>query len=158
MPRTMLEHADIQAIDFLTTEHAAIVDDALQHVTSLHYDAEGTVEIRRRLETLFERVLDSLVSHDLRPIVAHARQIAEERFASGYDLAEVQSAFNALESAAWTRALAELPPERLARTLGLVSTIVGAGKDTLGGTYVSLATDAHAPSLDLRALFAGASA
>jgi hypothetical protein len=154
----MPEHADIQAIDFLTTERTAIVDDALDHVTSRHYDAEDALEVRLRLETLFECVLDSLVMGDLRPIDTYARQIAEERFAAGYDLSEVQSAFNALESATWTRALAELPPERLARTLGLVSTIVGAGKDTLGATYVSLATDAHAPSLDLRALFAGASA
>jgi hypothetical protein len=41
------------------------------------------------------------------------------------------------------------------QTLGVVSTILGAGKDALAREYVSLATNAHAPSLDLRALFAG---
>jgi hypothetical protein len=33
--------------------------------------------------------------------------------------------------------------------------VFGAAKDALGRRYVSLATKAHAPSLNLRALFAG---
>jgi hypothetical protein len=40
-------------------------------------------------------------------------------------------------------------------TLGLVSTILGAAKDALARKYVSLATNTHAPSLDMQALFAG---
>ena len=151
----MSEHPDDETIDFLTRERAAIVEAALGDVTSRHYDAAGEAEVRRRLEALLDRALEALAAHDLTPIVSHAQQIARERFSAGYDLSEVQSAFNALEAATWTRVLATLPPDRFARTLGLVSTILGAGKDALARTYVSLATDAHAPSLDLRALFAG---
>ncbi|HEX7581498.1 MAG TPA: hypothetical protein VF321_00300 [Gaiellaceae bacterium] len=151
----MSEHADAETIDFLTRERAAIVEAALGDVTSRHYDAAGAPEVRRRLEALLDHGLEALATHDLTPIVAHAQQIARERFSAGYDLSEVQSAFNALEAATWARVLATLPPDRFARTLGLVSTILGAGKDALARTYVSLATDAHAPSLDLRALFAG---
>ena len=83
------------------------------------------------------------------------QQIAAERFTSGYDLSEVQNAFNALEGAIWTRVFAALEPGQYAEALGLVTTILGAGKDALAREYVSLATDTHAPSLDLRALFAG---
>lgn len=78
------------------------------------------------------------------------------RLESGYDLVEVQTAFNALEVAVWTHLLAGVEPAELARALGFVSTLLGAGKDVLAREYVSLATDAHAPSLDLYALFAGA--
>jgi len=115
--------------------------------------AAGIMEIFVSFRQVGVTVL--IATHDLTPIVAHAQQIARERFSAGYDLSEVQSAFNALEAATWARVLATLPPDRFARTLGLVSTILGAGKDALARTYVSLATDAHAPSLDLRALFAG---
>jgi hypothetical protein len=113
-----------------------------------------------------DRVSDARAQHDrwrrrdlseadLGPVITLAREVARERFTSGYDLTEVQSAFSALETATWTRVLAELDPTQFAQTLGLVSTILGAGKDALGREYVSLAADAHTPSLDLRALFAG---
>ena len=51
--------------------------------------------------------------------------------------------------------LADLEAADLAEALGLVSTVFGAAKDALGRRYVSLATHTRAPSLDLRALFAG---
>ena len=86
-------------------------------------------------------------------MVAYAQSVAEERFEAGYDLSEVQSAFNVLEESVWTRAVAALEPEQLAQTLGLVSTALGCGKNALARKYVSLPTRTHAPSLDLRALF-----
>ena len=67
----------------------------------------------------------------------------------------MQTGFNALEAATWSRILTGLEPTQLAEALGLVSTVFGAAKDALGRRYVSLATKTRAPSLDLRALFAG---
>ena len=145
-------------IDFLTREGPGIVDAAestLGRMHAHHYEGAGALEVRRRLDTLFDRLVESLTTQDLGPILTRAREIAHERFSSGYDLVEVQTAFSALEAAIWTRVFAALKPDQFAQTLGLVSTILGAGKDALAREYVSLATNAHAPSLDLRALFAG---
>jgi hypothetical protein len=156
MPLAMSPHPE--TVRFLTAERRAIVDAAVADVASRHYDAAGALEVRQRIESLFDCILGSLAIGDVAPIVAHAQQIAGERFDAGYDLAEVQAAFNAFEAAVWARVVAVLPPERYARTLGLVTTILGEEKDALARTYVSRATDAHAPSLDLRTLFAGTSA
>ena len=130
-------------------------EDGLRQAHSTHYDGAGAPEVRRRLEALLDRLLNALTHRDLAPIVVYAQEIAEERFEAGYDLAEVQSAFNALEEAAWARLLARVEPTELAESLGLVSTILGAAKDALARRYVSLAAHTHAPSLDLRALFTG---
>jgi hypothetical protein len=149
-----------ETTDFLTRERAAIVDAtaaALAQTHERHYEAAGAAEVRRRLDVLYDRLLESLAERDVGPIVAYAQQIAAERFAGGYDLAEVQTAFNALEAAVWTAVFTTLEPTAFARTLGLVSTVLGAAKDALAREYVSLVTNAHAPSLDLRALFAGIS-
>lgn len=156
--RTAHEPAAAETIEFLTRERIAIIDaaeTALGQMHAHHYESAGASEVRRRLEALFDRLLESLAGQDLGPIFDHVHQIAEERFTSGYDLSEVQTAFNALEAAIWARVFATLQPDQFAQTLGLVSTVLGAGKDGLARTYVSLATNAHAPSLDLRALFAG---
>ena len=156
MPLAVTAHPE--TIGFLTAERTAIIEAALASVTSRHYDQAGALEMQERLDSLFDCVLESLASCEVAPIVAHSQMIAGQRFEAGYDLAEVQGAFNALEAAIWSRVLAALPRERFAQTLGLVTTVLGAGKDALARTYVSRAIDAHAPSLDLRALFAGTGA
>jgi hypothetical protein len=142
----------------LAADVAAILDnaaDALRRTHSSHYESVGEVEVRQRLEALFDRLVQALARRDVGPLVVYAQDVAEQRFRSGFDLSEVQSAFNALEEAVWARVLAELPPDELAEALGLVSTALGAGKDALARRYVSLAAQTHAPSLDLSALFTG---
>jgi hypothetical protein len=67
----------------------------------------------------------------------------------------VQTAFNVLEEAMWRKIVAVTPPEHLAEAIGLLTTVLGAGKDALARTYVALATNQHVASLDLGALFQG---
>jgi hypothetical protein len=61
-----------------------------------------------------------------------------------------------LEETLWTWIVRELSPGQLGEALGLVGTVLGAGKDELARTYVALASRSHAPSLNLEALFRGA--
>lgn len=150
--------ARLETTEFLTRERETIVQAAaatVERAHPRHYEAAGHSEVRRRLETLFDRMLDALAERNLTPVIAHAQQVADERFNAGYDLSEVQTAFNALEEASWQRVFAELEPAQFAEALGLVSTVLGAAKDARARAYVSLATQTHAPTLDLRALFAG---
>jgi hypothetical protein len=149
-----------ELLQILEQERAPIVDaacESLQH-SRTHYESAGREETRRRVEALCDELLGALSSRDLGHILDYARELAAERFDSGYDLSEVQGAFNAVEEAAWTRLCARLEPEQLALSLGLVSTVLGAAKDALGREYVSLASKTHVPSLDMSALFTGASA
>jgi hypothetical protein len=144
--------------EFLRRHRSEIVDAAEAALIRLgvrHYQAAEEGEVLRRLDGLFDHVLDSLASRDLGSMVAYAESVAEERFNGGYDLSEVQTAFNVLEESIWTYAVGILEPGQLAETLGLVSTTLGCGKDALARKYVSLATRTHVPSLDLRALFSG---
>lgn len=120
-----------------------------------HYERAGDAVVRQRLGDLLGLVMDALRDRDLGPVLAHADAVAVQRFEAGVDLSEVQAAFNVLEEILWRRILEELPAEAQAEALGLVATVLGAGKDRLARTYVSLATRTRAPSLDLQALFAG---
>jgi len=144
--------------EFLIRERETIVgeaDGALALLHERHYESSGAATSRQRLELLFDQLVGAVGARDLTSVVAYANTIAEERFAAGFDLSEVQAAINVLEAATWKQILADLEAEDLAEALGLVSTVFGAAKDALGRRYVSLATRTHAPSLDLRALFAG---
>ncbi len=145
---------------FLSRERDVILEAAeaaLARMHAHHYETAGAEEVRQRLSVLLDQLIDGLATRDLGPIIAYAGQVAEGRFTAGYDLSEVQIAFNALEEATWTRVLQGLDSSEFAEAIGLISTVLGAGKDALARRYVSLAANTHAPSLDLRALFAGTS-
>lgn len=144
----------LRALEEARASIVATAAESIRHGKT-HYDAAGPDETQRRLEALYDQLLAAVSSRDLSGIVGYARRLAAERFSSGYDLAEVQGAFNALEEAAWSRLCADLRPEQLELSLGLVSTVLGAAKDALAREYVALASRTHVPSLDMSALFTG---
>jgi len=130
--------------------------DALGRAHLKHYEVADPEVSRRRLDELFDLVVECLAKKNLGPICQYAQRVAEERFDAGFGIAEVQSGFNVLEEAIWHVVLAQVPADDLLEAAGLVGTILGAGKDALARTWVSLATSRHVPSLDLTALFEGA--
>ncbi|MGA3352959.1 MAG: hypothetical protein ABSD85_07215 [Acidimicrobiales bacterium] len=120
-----------------------------------HYEAFGHEELRSRLEALFDIVLDCLDTRRLDRVIRYAEKIAHDRFNAGFGIGELQTAFNVLEESMWHRVVAGVPNEELAESLGLLTTVLGVGKDALARAYVSLASHEHVASLDLRALFQG---
>jgi hypothetical protein len=120
-----------------------------------HYEAAGEEHIHQRIKALFTLTARGVKERNLGPMVAHAGTIAVERFNAGYDLWEVQTAFNVLEETLWQQILKGIPADQYAEALGLVSTVIGAGKDALARSYVSLASKSRAPSLNLESLFTG---
>lgn len=134
----------------------AIVNDAMDAVERSHlksYAQSGADATRQRLRDLYILTVRAIADRQLGAIIAHAEAIAQARFAAGFDLWEVQTAFNVLEEAIWLRIIKELPPADYAEALGLVSTVLGAGKDALARAYVSLASKSRAPTLNLQSLF-----
>lgn len=143
---------------FLAGEREAIISaatEALGRTTARHYVAAGADIRHQRHEALLDHVIEAMEGHDLRAVIAYAERIAQERFEGGYDLSEVQAAFNVLEEATWSRVFVLLEPSQYAEAIGLISTVLGAAKDALARRYVHLATNAHAPAIDYGALFRG---
>jgi hypothetical protein len=136
-------------------EVLSVASEALGRAHLTHY--AGVLEPFRRLSDLLAVVVDCLARRTLSPISLHAEAIADERFEAGFGIAEVQTAFNVLEEAIWHVVIFRLPPGQVVRAAGLVGTVLGVGKDNLARRWVSLATSQHVPSLDLAALFDGAS-
>jgi hypothetical protein len=129
--------------------------DAISRSQLNGYKKAGEEEVNKRLSRLFQLTLNCVQDKNLTPMISYSETIGRERFDAGFDLSEVQTAFNVLEEAIWLKILKELPPEQFAQALGLISTVLGAGKDNLARTYVSLASKTKAPSLNLQAICKG---
>jgi hypothetical protein len=148
----------MELIAVLSDAKTEILDEAARSVERSHlghYGASGTEELRRRLEALFDIVLECLRDRRLDQVTRYSEQIAHDRFNAGFGIGEVQTAFNLLEESMWLHIVAGVPTGELAESLGLLTTVLGVGKDTLARAYVSLASHEHISSLDLRALFQG---
>lgn len=144
--------------EILDTAKPELLDDAyaaLERTHLAHYEDAGEAFTRQRLSNLYDMVVDAIRDRSLTHLIQGSSQIAKERFEAGFDVSEVQSAFNDLEEAMWRRVIAEVPSDGLAEAIGILSTVVGAGKDALAREYVSLASHRRVPSLDLTALFGG---
>ena len=74
--------------------------------------------------------------------------MAAARFSAGFDLSEVQTAFNLLEEATWSHAMDGLPTEDFGPAIALIGTVFGAGKDALARAYVANAARLHGESVD----------
>jgi len=144
--------------ELLTRDRSDVLDEAfaaLKRSHPAHYDQAGDAFTRDRLASLFDLVVTALHDRELAPVGAYCEEIASRRFSAGFDITEVQTAFNTLEEAMWRRVVVGVPGPELAEAVGLLSTVLGFGKDALARRYVSLATARHVPSLDLSALFDG---
>lgn len=143
---------------FLRESRPEILAEAVASVKRArleHYEKGGTDQLLQRLDDLLSLTISAVAERNLAPMVAHANAVAQERFEGGFDLAEVQTTFNVLEEVIWLRILKHMPSGEQAEALGLVGTVLGAGKDALARKYVSLATQTRTPSLNLQALFSG---
>ncbi len=146
-------------VQLLETEGEEIVgeaSDALSRAHLRHYEASAGEQNRQRVAKLFALALESVRTRDLTPMLDHAHEVARDRFRDGFDLQEVQTAFNVLEEAVWRRITARLAPADYPEAFGLASTVLGAGKQALAVEYVALASrNSGVRSLDLSALFKG---
>ena len=144
--------------ELLTAERDRIVDDALSALDRTHaphYAAAGPAARRERLAALYDLLAAAVAERNLTSLLRHAERVARQRFEAGFDLTEIQAAFNVLEERIWRAIVENLPQSDLAEAIGLVGTALGAGKDRLAGTYVALVSRGAVRSLDLSALFRG---
>ena len=75
--------------EFLERERSSILeaaDAALRRARARHYESAGEAEVQRRLEVLFDHLLQALNERDLTGMLTYVEQVAEERFNAGYDL------------------------------------------------------------------------
>jgi Zn-dependent M32 family carboxypeptidase len=144
----------------LASKREPIIAEAatiLSRVHLTHYEAHGPEIMHQRLSRLFDLTAESVKTRSLINMLEYAREMARERYEEGFDLQEVQTAFNVLEEVLWRLITVELAPLDYPESFGLVSTVLGAGKEALAVEYVSLANQqAETRSLDLTALFRGA--
>lgn len=138
------------------SEAIADATEGLSRATLPHYTASRAEQNRERLAKLYDLTAACVATRTLLPMIEYAQGVARERYKDGFGLEEVHTAFNVLEEVIWRKITGRMEPSLYPEAFGLVSTVLGAGKQELAIEYVALVSrsrDVH--SLDLSALFKG---
>ena len=114
--------------DLLARQRTEVLDEAFEGLSRshpTHYESSGEDVTRERLAELFDIVVTALRDRQLDPVAGYAEAVAEQRFETGFGIAEVQTAFNVMEETIWRHVVTALGPDDLAEALGLVGTVLG---------------------------------
>jgi len=144
--------------EILVNNQTDIINEAfelLQRSHLKHYDSSRADENWQRLAKLLDLTVNGIQTKSLVDMINYSEKVAKERYESGFDLHEVHTAYNVIEEVMWKKIINEIEPTRLAEALGLISTILGTGKESLALAYVTLASKQKAKSLNLTQLFKG---
>jgi len=144
--------------EILVNNQTDIINEAfelLQRSHLKHYDSSRADENWQRLAKLLDLTVNGIQTKSLVDMINYSEKVAKERYESGFDLHEVHTAYNVIEEVMWKKIINEIEPTRLAEALGLISTILGTGKESLALAYVALASKQKAKSLNLTQLFKG---
>ena len=126
----------------LASAEAQVIDEAVAALAQRDQTCPSSrPDARRRdVRQLFRLVLRCVRAGRAEAVIRPSEQIAAHGYAAGIDLSEGQGAFNVLAEVLWRHLAGELAGEQLVQALGLLSAIVGAGKDAMARTYLALAT------------------
>lgn len=144
---------------FLQEERESILKlatEGLARSPLKHYRESDEETNKERLTRLFDITVECIRTKNLIPMIEFAEKIADERYRQHFDLHEVHTAFNVLEEVIWEKITEKTDPKEYPRSFGLVSTVLGFGKEALAVTYLSLVSSKkQLKSLDLSELFKG---
>ena len=144
--------------EILVNNQTDIINESfelLQRSHLKHYDSSRADENWQRLAKLLDLTVNGIQTKSLVEMITYSEKVAKERYESGFDLHEVHTAYNVIEEIIWKKIIREVEPTQLAESLGLISTILGTGKESLALAYVALASKRKAKSLNLSQLFIG---
>ncbi len=107
--------------------------------------AASPAERHQDMEHLFDLIERCVHEGHCEPIIGPSQQMAADQFAAGIEIAEIQAVFTVLEDVLWRHLADAVSGDQRLETLRFVDVILGAGRDALARTYVSLASHADDP-------------
>jgi hypothetical protein len=133
-----MEAKESKLQDVLRENEQHIVEKAAVNIGNYrlkNYEMAKLSEIEWWLGALFSALCDSIEQKCLDPFVRYSEKLGKLRAEKGFDLKEVQIAYNLLEEHIWEVVLEKGNPKTRVEDLTQIAEIVAAGKDKLTKWY-----------------------
>lgn len=132
----------MELVNILTSDADRIIKEATDKLNDArlrNYQKVDMPVLKNCLTKLFELTIESIKNSNLLALNDYIDKISRERYFSGFDLYEVQTAFNALEEAIWNDIVSKVNKDELVDSISIISRVMGAGKEFLACNYVRMA-------------------
>ena len=132
----------MELINILTSDAEVIIKEATDKLNDArlkNYQKVDRPVLHSCLTRLFELTVESIKNSNLLALNEYIDKISRERYFSGFELYEVQTAFNALEEAIWNDIVSKVNQNDLVDSISIISRVMGAGKEFLACNYVRMA-------------------
>ena len=106
-----------------------------------HYKKLNAEKIRLRLMKLFQALVRSVEVNSCEEMVKFMEKVSDERFASGFELNEVQTAVNILEESLWRMISKFVDSDKQVSAIKQVTCILTKAKDELADEYALLSKE-----------------
>ena len=134
-------------LELLKTNPDKILFDATEFLSRSdleHYKKFNQESLRAKLAKLFFATRECVEKNSFDPIQKFISQVAPDRFESGFELYEVQTAINILEECYWKNIVDRVNSEEKMQALVRTHEILCSAKNTLAKSYVEFEREAPA--------------
>lgn len=134
-------------LELLKTNPDKILFDATEFLSRSnleHYNKFDQESLRAKLAKLFYATRECVEKNSYAPIQKFMAKVAPDRFESGFELYEVQTAINILEECYWKNIVDRVNPEEKMQALLKTHEILCTAKNTLAKSYVEYKKEASA--------------
>jgi hypothetical protein len=126
-------------LELIKTNPDKILYDATEFLSRSdlkHYKNFDQESLRAKLAKLYFATRECVEKNTIAPIQKFISQVAPDRFESGFDLYEVQTAINILEECYWKNIVERVNPEEKMHALVRTHEILCAAKNALAKSYI----------------------
>lgn len=115
--------------------------DNLVRANLPHYKLLNAEKIRLRLLKLFQALVRCVEANSCEEMLKFMEKVSDERFASGFELNEVQTAINILEESLWRQINKFVDSDKQVSAMKQVACILTKAKDELADEYALLSKE-----------------
>ena len=115
--------------------------DSLVRAQLQHYKHLTPEKLRQRLLKLFQALVKSLEANSCEEMSKFMLKVSDERYGSGYELHEVQTAVNIMEECIWQKITEFVDKDQQIYAMKQVTCILGKAKEALAGEYAMLSSE-----------------
>ncbi len=126
-------------LELLNQKPELILLDATERLVRAHlehYTQLNPERIRTRFMRLFQSLVKAIETNSSNEMVKFMEIVSDERFETGYELSEVQTAINILEETVWRKISIFVDEDKQAASMKQVTGILTKAKEELANEFV----------------------
>lgn len=119
------------------------VTENMERVNLKHYEEDSENKLRQKMARTYYVFKEAISKETFDPLKKYLERVGEERYASGYELYELQTALNILEECIWKQVDEKVPKKDQLDAFISITKYMSNAKLTLAKVYVFHTEEAH---------------